>query len=138
MKLIDIDDVIHIYHFGEHSHAKPHTIRPDAGARLKFRDTILTAPEARTKHLVVGSATRPSVIGLHPTFNNLDRTANIRRNIFRHATHQTTLEVLASFEKQMSNGKIIIQSSSLESVNGHIFIQTEFMAARSATLESGM
>ena len=138
MKLIDIDDVIHIYHFGEDSHAKTHTIRPDAGARLKFRDAILTAPEVRHKNQVVGSATRPSVTELHPAFSNLDRTANIRRNILRHATHQTTLEVLASFEKQMSKGKSIIQSSIIQSVNGHISIQTEFMAARAATLESGM
>ena len=132
MKLIDFNDVIRLHHFGIHNHAKPHAIRPDARARLKFRDMVLTAPEVRPKNLVVGSSTRPSVTELHPAFSNLDRTANIRRNIIQKATNKSTLEVIASFEKQMGNGKNIIQSSSIQSANGHISIQTEFMKCRAA------
>ena len=103
----------------------------------KFREIVMIAPEVCPKNLVIETATRPSVTALHPAYSNLDRTASSRRKILKEASLKTTFEVLASFENQISPQTSLIQSSSIQSLNGHICLQTWFMKERAAALESG-
>ncbi|KAF9583042.1 hypothetical protein BGW38_010372 [Lunasporangiospora selenospora] len=115
LKIRHRGQVLSFEHKGFHNHARPSTFRPDLASMNKFEEIVKIAGEVAQ---LVGTATRPSITEIHPSFLNLDRTAYHRRNILRQSAVSLPIGALAAFEEGV--GEKVIRSSSLEVEDGHI------------------
>lgn len=116
---------VRLEHTGVHTHVHPHPIRPEFSSKLEFEKIVRTASEVKPKSLLIGTRTRRPVSDLHPAFNNLDRTAYLRKKVLRPFDNGSTIGNIANFESEM--GVKLFKSSGFQSQNGHIVMQTRFM-----------
>ncbi|GJJ70541.1 hypothetical protein EMPS_02890 [Entomortierella parvispora] len=121
-------DRIELIHRGFHEHPKPLPARASMVALNDLETMVNTAPEAKPKHLVIGTATRPSISIKHPVLHNLGYTRYLRLRSLNHGKTTDNLGELANLESKL--GFHFLQSHSLEAKAGHICVQTEFLRQR--------
>jgi len=77
-------------HLGSHaSHPRPPLYKASPAAMKAFTKIVKINPEAGPAKLMMGTPTRPSVLGLSNAFSNIDRVGNQRRQ-----TLQSTMRAL--------------------------------------------
>lgn len=116
-------NTIEVHHSGVHNHSRPHPIRPDVNAKLRFRDIVRIAPEVCPKSLQIGHSTREPMSSVHPSYNNLDRLAYSRRKILDNS-RGATFGQFHAFVKTIARENIA--SSQMHGPDGHIIFITPF------------